>query len=156
MQMRTHRIATIAALALAAGLAGACATKRVVEQPVAPPPNAEVAASLVIDQFLRAANSNDLDTMGRLWGNKKGPVMEQEPRADVERRLFAIASILHHDSYSIKGSQVVPGRRSEATRINVLMKFGNQEIEVPYTLVYSDAGNWLIENIKIDEITTRR
>jgi len=154
--MRIYRIATIAAVALAAGLAGACATKRVVEQPVAPPPNADVAASLVIDQFLRAANSNDLDTMSRLWGNRNGPVIEQEPRADVERRLFAIASVLHHDSYTIKGSQIIPGRRNEATQINVVMKFGRQEIEVPYTVVYSKAGNWLIENIAIAEITSRR
>ena len=155
--MRTHRSTPIA-LALVVGLVSACATKTVVERPVGPPPNADVAASLVVDQFLRAVNSNDLDTMKRLWGNKNGPVAaEQEARgADVEQRLFAIASVLHHDGYTIKGSQIVPGRRNEATLINVLMKFGRDEIEVPYTLVYSNAGNWLIENIDITKVTTRR
>jgi ABC-type transporter MlaC component len=154
--MRTSRIPTITALALVAGATAACATKRVVERPVGPPANAEVAASLVVDQFLRAANSNDLDTMARLFGNRDGPVANDENRQELDRRLFAIASVLHHDSYSIKGSQIVPGRRNEATQINVLMKFGTQEIEVPWLLVYSKNGNWLVESIDIEKITSRR
>jgi len=154
--MRTNRIAPIAGLVLAASMATACASKRVVERPVGPPPNAEVAAPLVVDQFLRAANSNDLDTMARLFGNRNGPVANDENRQELDRRLFAIASVLRHDSYTIKGSQIVPGRRNEATQINVLMKFGTQEIAVPWVLVYSKNGNWLVESIDLEKITSRR
>ncbi len=154
--MRTNRIAPIAGLALAASMATGCASKRVVERPVGPPANAEVAAPLVVDQFLRAANSNDLDTMARLFGNRNGPVANDENRQELDRRLFAIASVLRHDSYTIKGSQIVPGRRNEATQINVLMKFGTQEIEVPWVLVYSKTGNWLVESIDLEKITSRR
>jgi hypothetical protein len=154
--MRTNRIAPVASLALAAMMATACASKRVVDRPVGPPPNAEVSASLVVDQFLRAANSNDLDTMARLFGNRNGPVANDENRQELDRRLFAIASVLRHDSYTIKGSQIVPGRRNEATQINVLMKFGAQEIEVPWVLVYSKDGTWLVESIDLEKITSRR
>lgn len=149
------RTGAAAAVLLGALMAG-CATKTVVERPAGPPPNAEVAAALVVDQFLRAVNSNDLDTMARLFGNRDGSVLLRDPKENVDRQMFALASILRHDSYSIAGNQVVPGRRDEATQINVRMRFGAREVEVPYTLVYSKDGNWLVEQIEIVRITSGR
>ena len=154
--MRTVGRFPVAAVALCMVLAGACATKTSIDRTPAPPSSAEVAAPLVIDQFLRAANSNDLDTMARLFGNRDGSVLNRDDKEMVDRQMFALASILRHDSYSIASSQIVPGRRDEATQINVSMKFGSREIVVPYTLVYSKAGTWLVEQIEITRITGAR
>jgi hypothetical protein len=145
-----------AALLLASLGSAACASRTVVERPAGVPANADVAASLVVDQFLRAANSNDLDTMARLFGNQDGSVLLRDPKDSVDRQMFALASILRHDSYAIAGSQVVPGRRSEATQINVRMKFGTREVEVPWILVYSKDSIWLVEQIEITRITGGR
>ena len=134
----------------------ACASRRL--EPVnnnVMPANPEVATSLVIDQFLRATKSNDLDTMARLFGTVEGSILGWEPRAEVDQRMFALASILRHDSYAIKGMEVVPGRRDEATRVIVSMKVGERDIDVPYTMVWSKRQTWMIEQIGIDALQRR-
>jgi hypothetical protein len=133
----------------------ACASGSSVSTEVPAPENASVATSLVIDQFLRAANSNDLDTMARLFGTSNGSILNWEKKEDVDKRMFTIASVLRHDSYTVKRQEIVPGRRDEATRVIVGMKIGRAEIEVPYTLVWTKDRIWLIEQIGIDQITNR-
>jgi hypothetical protein len=137
----------------------ACVSRRV--EPMTPnealPGNTEVATSLVIEQFLRAANENDLDTMASLFGTVNGTNIGRVPKDQLDQQLFAIASILRHESYEIVRRQIVPGRRSEATEVTVRMNMGrNRIIDVPYVLVYTNANNWLIEQIDLEKITTAR
>ena len=147
-------IATIA-IAIASTTLSACGSSQVEPPRAVAPANAEVSTALVIDQFLRAANSNDLDTMARLFGTRDGSILRRDPKEHVDRQMFALASLLRHDSYSIKGQEVVPGRRDEATRVIVAMKFGDRNIDVPYTLVWANAGTWMVETIDLMAITRR-
>jgi hypothetical protein len=163
---RTLR-ATVLALACTGGLT-ACVTKVETPRslPDAQPPQAagaplatgapSVATSLVIEQFLRAVNEKDLDTMARLFGTIDGPITLRDPKKDVDNRMFAIATVLRHEDYTIEGMQIVPGRRDEATRVNVNMTVKGQAVRVPYTLVWSRPGNWLIEQIGIEAVTSMR
>lgn len=114
-----------------------------------------VAASLVIEQFLRAVNANDLEAMGRLFGTEKGAVWERDPRPPTEQRMFALASILRHDDYRIEGAEIVPGRGEGVTRVQVRMVMKERTVGVPFTLVRSRDA-WLVEQIGIEEITSRR
>lgn len=114
-----------------------------------------VAASLVIEQFLRATNANDLETMGRLFGTKKGSVWERDPRSETEKRLFALASIMRHEDYRIEDAVIVPGRSEEATAVRVRMTVRGESFLVPFTLVQAK-GSWLVEQVGIEELTARR
>ncbi|MGH7506906.1 MAG: hypothetical protein ACRELX_14710, partial [Longimicrobiales bacterium] len=155
MDSKIVKMAMVAALAVAS--ATACATATETGRPSPGDPAASgVATSLVIQQFLRAVNANDLDTMARLFGTRDGPIVELYDRKQVDDRMFAIASILKHQDYSIDGTQIVPGRRDEATMINVLMSVDGAEVVVPYTLVWSQGESWLIEQIGLEAITNRR
>jgi hypothetical protein len=145
---------------MAAGTAlllGACVSR--VEGPVpaapSPPRQPAVAGGLVIEQFLRAVNGNDLDTMARLFGTRQGPIVQLYERKRVDEWMFALASVLKHDNYAIQGTQVVPGRRDEATEVIVKMNVRGREVDVPYTLVWSDGKTWLIEKIAVDKVTGR-
>ncbi|MGH7502812.1 MAG: hypothetical protein ACREL7_13785 [Longimicrobiales bacterium] len=149
------RTATIGLIVLGT----ACFSRRAEPMDSGPglPDNADVSTSLVLEQFLRAANQNDLDTMGRLFGTVNGPNTNRVPKDQLEQQLFAIASILRHESYEILGRQIVPGRRDEATQVTVRMNIGmNRMVDVPYTLVYSNAGTWLVEQIDLEKITSAR
>jgi len=115
-----------------------------------------VAVSLVIEQFLRATNANELETMARLFGTRDGAVFDRDPRAANEQRMYALASLLRHEDYRIEGNEIVPGRSDEATRVKVRMTINGQSFAVPFTLVQSKRGPWLIETIGIEEITSRR
>lgn len=117
-----------------------------------------VGPTLVIEQFMRALNTEpkDLGAMGRLFGTKDGPIGERDPRPQVEQRMFAIATVLHHDDYEIVREQQVPGRSDEATQLFVRISAGKNSNTVPFTLVrYKDRG-WLIEQIGLDAITNRK
>lgn len=154
------RAASRALPVLLVAVVTACASK-VVPAPQSGPgaasSDASVATALVIDQFLRAANANDLDTMARLFGTVDGPVRQRQAKKNVDDRMFALAAILRHESYKIKGNQIVPGRRDEATQVLVDMTFSDRRtVEVPFTMVWSKDRTWLIEIFPVDKITMRR
>jgi len=140
-----HRwlLATLAAL-----LPAGCVTQTLATE-------SDLAPAMVVERFLRAANSNDLDTMGRLFGNREGPVATRDSRKDVDDRMFVVASVLRHTDYEIRTEQIVPGRRQEATQLVVRLVNGERRYDLPFTLVQTARWGWLIENIPLEQITNR-
>ncbi|HEY8470077.1 MAG TPA: hypothetical protein VIL18_10570 [Longimicrobiales bacterium] len=114
-----------------------------------------IAPALVLERFLQAANRQDLETMARLWGNAEGLVIDRDPRAEVEQRLYATALILKHDDFQIQGEQIIPGR-PEALQLIVRMHIGGRQVPVAYTMVRSKNGAWLVEAIDLEAITAGR
>ncbi|MCI0434887.1 MAG: hypothetical protein L0271_14790 [Gemmatimonadetes bacterium] len=153
MQAGSRRRAILAALIL---VSAGCGGQRIPPDGPSIPSNSEVATALVVEQFLRAANTNDLDTMARLFGTRDGPTMRRDSKDLVDRQMFTLASILRNDGYTIAGRNIVPGRRDEATQLIVRMRFREREVDVPWTLVYSKDGSWLVEQIEIQRITSGR
>jgi len=131
-------------------LASACA-----RPPVQQGPEPAFAAAMTVERFLRAANQNDLDTMAQLFGTRDGPVTRNWSKREQDERMFLLASLLRHSDYSITGEQVVPGRREEATQLNVRMVVSQGQVQVPFTMVRS-RNQWLVEKIDIESITRGR
>lgn len=137
------------ALVLVTLLSSACVS-RAVPADVNP-----VAPTLVIEQFMRAVNANDLDGMARLFGTRDGSVLRIDPRRQVEERMFAIASILRHQDYVFDGDAIIPGRQDEAVQILVRVTTPQQTAVVPFTMVNA-RGNWLVEQIGLERLTNPR
>ncbi|MFC1661728.1 hypothetical protein ACFL3S_09805 [Gemmatimonadota bacterium] len=138
---------------------------------------AAVAPALSIERFLQAANARDLHGMARIFGTPDGPAIETggtfgcafkklgswfgmgercQTLQEVEVRMDAIARILAHEDYSIASEAEVPGRVNPTTRIGVHMRVQGQEVsDVPFIVVRTDEGRWLIEEIGLDRITGR-
>lgn len=129
-------------------LLGACVTKEVGPRDG----TSAVAPTLVVERFLNAANANDLETMGRLFGTANGAILERDDRANVEQRMYLVANILRHQDFRFAGEGIVPGRTAETTRLMVQMTVKGQEFVVPFTMVRSKKG-WMIEQIGLDVIT---
>lgn len=126
--------------------------------------------SLTIERFLQAANAvsqlsgdagqgstrmaDEIETMGRLFGTKDGSALELYPRDEVEQRMFLIARILQHVDYRLAGERAVPGRSREAIEVRVNLTTPNEGVKtVPFTIVRTSGGEWLIENIQLEAIT---
>lgn len=126
--------------------------------------------SLAIERFLQAANSvsqlsanegqgstrmaDEIETMARLFGTKDGSVLSRYPRDEVEQRMFLIARIIEHDDYRLAGERAVPGRSREAIEVRVDLTTPNEGVKsVPFTVVRTRGGEWLIENIQLEAIT---
>ncbi|MBI4409763.1 MAG: hypothetical protein HY561_08655 [Gemmatimonadetes bacterium] len=129
-----------------------------------------VTPALIVERFLNAANSvaqlsaaggssdrvvRELETMGRLFGTREGPILERDPRADVERRMYLIANVLRHDDYTLAGERPVPGRTGAAIEVVVRLTMGERQVDVPFTLVRTGGDAWLVEQIDLQRITAR-
>ena len=127
--------------------------------------------ALTIERFLQAASAvsqlseaqgpgaarmaDEIDTMGRLFGTSDGSVLERDPRDEVEQRMFLIARILEHSNYELAGERAVPGRSREAIEVLVRLTNEGETYDVPFTVVQTGDGEWLIENIALEAITNR-
>lgn len=131
-------------------LLGACSTQ-VVEQP----PSGDllaVAPSLSVERFLQAVNAQDYESMSRLFGTYDGPI--EGDRMEVEVRMATIAEILRHQDYEIISERRPPGREGPTRRISVDLRVGNRVIrDVGFTVVQSDEGGWLVEQIELEKVT---
>lgn len=153
-----YKVTLLVVLAVLSGAVLSAPAHAQAIQPAAHRPGAQptLAASLVIEGFLRAVNGNDLDTMGNLFGTTKGPISKRDPKNNVEKRMFALAAVLRHEDYRIENTEIVPGRSQEATRVNVRMVVAGRTHSVPFTLVRTDRDSWLVEQIGIEVITSTR
>jgi len=138
---------------------------------------AGLVAQLSVERFLQAANERDIETMGRLFGTSDGPIIETgstfgcmfkkigswfggtacADRRDVEIRLDAIAQLLRHDDYLVVDEQPLAGRLSEARQVFVnLTVEGEQVGRVPFTVVRTSQGRWLVEAVDLERVMARR
>jgi hypothetical protein len=140
-----RRIIPLAILVLAAACGGAR---------TAPPPGPTGAAApaAAVERFLRLVEAKNYREMGLVFGTKDGNIYRIDPARQVEQRMFAIASILEHESFSIANEEQIPGRFGEAMRMTVNLTSGRQRKQVPFTTVRS-GGSWLVEQVDLERIT---
>jgi hypothetical protein len=134
---------------------------------------APVAAQLSVERFLQAANERDFQAMGRLFGTADGPAMNTgstfgcffkkigswfggtacTKRTDVELRMDAIASIVQHQDYRIVREETVAGRTSPTRRVYVDLTIqGRRVANMPFIVVRTSDGRWLVEQVPLERI----
>lgn len=156
MKHRAPYIAVAAGLALTLMGSVACTTQQVSSSSSSSGMTAApgLGPVLTIERFLQAANTEDLATMASLFGTHDGPIGGR--REDVELRMSAIASIVQHDDYEIGEQSREPGRTYPTQRVNVTLVQGSRRSEdVPFLVVETGNGAWLIEEIALEQITSR-
>jgi len=122
---------------------------------------APVAAQLSVERFLQAANTRDVDSMGRLFGTADGSLMDTgstfscafkkigswfggtacTQRTEVEVRMDAIASVVQHEDYRIVREEPVAGRVNPTRRVIVDMTMPE--------------GRWLVEQVPLQQLMAR-
>lgn len=138
---------------------------------------AAVAPVMSVERFLAAVNARDLHGMARIFGTDDGPAIETggsfgcafkrmgswiglgdrcRTLQEVEVQMDLLARVLRHDDYTIGPEADVPGRSYPASRIMVNLMIGGREYsDVPFTVIRTDAGLWLVEEIGLDRVTNR-
>ena len=152
-------------------LACAACTQRVVRSDGL----ASLGPVLSVERFLQASNARDFQAMARLFGTPGGPVSDTGGavgcafkrlgawfgmgegcvrREDVELRMAAIADILRHDDFQIASERQEPGRTDPTSRIGVdLRRAGTVYRDVPFLVVQTDDGGWIVQEIDLQAIT---
>jgi hypothetical protein len=109
-----------------------------------------------VEQFLRLAADKDYVEMGNVFGTERGPIIKRDPAGDVQRRMYALASVLEHQTYAIQNEAPVPGRIGTATRLDVMITNRGRQYTVPFTAVRGPGDRWFIEQIGLEGVTGQK
>lgn len=140
----------VGALLLCTG--AACAGRA----PVPAAGSGAVAPTAAVERFLQLVRAKDYVQMGWVFGSQEGPVIERWPRAEVEQRMYALASVLAHDSVVVGRGQPVPGRIGVAERFEIRLREGTRTYAVPVTTVMGSGRRWFVENVDVEAVTGGR
>lgn len=117
-------------------------------------PGAEMPAAAV-ERFLRLAAEKEYVEMGWVFGTENGPVIRRDSPEDVERRMFALASLLENEMFVVRSQSPVPGRVGAAMQFDVLITQRGREYTVPFTTVRGPGQRWFVEQVRVEAITGR-
>lgn len=142
------------------------------------PPAASIGAQLSVERFLLASNTRDVRAMGQLFGTSDGPLgdtggtlgcafkrigswfggMRCRTREEVEIRMDAIASVLTHSDYRVLSEQRVAGRSAPTRQVLVHLTTsdGVEVPDLPFVVVQTEEGRWLIEQVDLQRVMAAR
>lgn len=108
-------------------------------------------AESAVGQFLDAAKRNDYQVMSRLFGTLDGPAAEKNGRVETEQRMYILASLLRHQSYSLER---MPVAEAEGQNRIAAMMVGtrNGNVTVPF-VASNNQGRWFVEKIGTESLT---
>ena len=150
------RFIRLASTLVIVGVVSTACTTQVVQRPAPQPQStgelAAIAPQLSVERFLQAVNARDYESMRRLFGTYDGPF--EGERTQVEIQMATLAEILRHSDYRIVSEQLEPGREHRTQRIGVSLTIGQRTYpNVPFLVVESRDGSWLIEEIDVQAVT---
>jgi hypothetical protein len=99
-----------------------------------------------IDRLLAAAKAQDIQALGAIYGNEKGPRRDQDPRPLIERQLLIQLQCLRHDK-----AVIAEPTRGEGGRQLFVIDFtqGSQKASVSFTTVKGPSDRWYVESYEI-------
>jgi hypothetical protein len=106
-----------------------------------------------VEQFLQLGRQKRYLDMGWLFGTSEGPVLNRDPQGDVERRMYALASVLESDTHAVLSEEPIPGSIGSQVRLVVQIRQRGQQFRVPFTTVRGPDGRWFVEIIGVEAVT---
>ena len=101
--------------------------------------------------FLAAVHGKDLQAMSRVWGTQAGPVRDQIPRDEMEKRELILMKCLEHDSYEI----VTNSPATEGTRLlAVQLKRREKTQTTNFTVISGPNHRWFVQKFNLEDMGT--
>jgi hypothetical protein len=105
-----------------------------------------------IDRFLAASHAQDMQALGAVFGNDKGPLRNQADRSMVERQLIIQLQCLRHDKAVVSA----PVRGIDGHEIFVVdFTQGTNTASVHFTTVKGPSDRWYVEVFEIVVLQNR-
>ena len=104
-----------------------------------------------VGQFLDAAKRSDYKLMSRLFGTRAGPAEQTFGRVETEQRMYILAALLQHRSYSLRRMPVAEEEGHERVTAD-MVGTRNGDVVVPF-VVANNKGRWFVEQIGTDALS---
>jgi hypothetical protein len=101
---------------------------------------------LAVQRFMQAVADSDLARMAELWGTQSGPASQTGRPANYQRRI----AVIH--AYLVGNTATVAGEIEQRGAVRVLAVDLTREgcrRRVPFTVVRTAGGQWLVNNIEL-------
>ena len=134
-------LGTLMAVAMVTG----CGSKM---QPVAVKPSA-AAPTAVAAAFMQAVADSNLPQMGELWGTAKGSASATNTPSNWVQRVGVIQAYLRNGKARVIGENIA-GAKGDRREILVELTRGNCVKTVPFTLILTKQGAWLVNAIDLN------
>ena len=108
-----------------------------------------------VERFLQLAEEGDYLQMGWYFGTSEGPVLDRDEPSEVEKRMYALATVLQNDGFVVGPPTAVPGRIGTAQGFTVRLQRQGRTLAVPFVTVRGPAERWLVESVDLQAITNQ-
>lgn len=108
-----------------------------------------------IDKFMAAVKAKDLDQMSHLWGNEKGPLVDQtsdKNREQLRKRLVAMQKMLENKGYRIVEGPLPSSAGGEVRMFRMELERGNCKKVSPIDVVKTHEGGWLVLDPHLEQV----
>jgi len=110
-----------------------------------------LSAESAVGQFLDAAQRADYQVMTHLFGTRNGPAIEKFGRVEIEQRMFVLAALLKHESYSIHPASLAAGEGEKRLAVD-MVGTRNGDVTVPIIAAFNK-GRWFVQQIQTKALT---
>jgi len=110
------------------------------------PVNVDAGPAAVVDQFMQAVADSNLNRMAQLWGTSKGSAAQTGQPSDYQRRVAIMWAYLRGATAKVAGEVE---RTSDRSVLAVEVLRGDCRRRVPFTMVRTGSGSWLITAIDL-------
>lgn len=105
-------------------------------------------AEAVVQQFMEAVADSNLARMAELWGTARGSAATTRQPNDFERRIVIMQAYLRDRRHRLM-SNTQEGTDQNRRIVQVEFRRGDCVKMVPFTVVRSEPGEWLVNSIDL-------
>ena len=109
-------------------------------------PSARDAATM----FVGAANSQDLQAMGAVWGSAKGAARDNMDREQLDRRLIILQPCYAHDRAQVLDEQL--GSSATERRVRIQLTRANRTKTLEFKVVRGPSNRWYVEDAAYESV----
>ena len=96
-----------------------------------------------VEKYLAAARAQDLQALGAVWGDEKGPTRDRIPRTQLDQLELIQLCLLKHDQARVGDPAVAIGGRFT---MQVNLTQGQLQANVRFTVAEGPSNRWYVED----------
>jgi hypothetical protein len=132
-------------IVLAIVLLAACRGSAPVTSASAPAEPGAASPMQAVEGFLKGVKDQDLQAIGNVWGDKRGPARSYLDRDEYETRLVLMQCLLSHDQSRVSAA---PVQKADTAVVAVELRKGGRPMETSFKMLRGPASRWYVNMVE--------